>query len=253
MKTSTTLLIAAGAVLAVVGVGSAVYADSGGRGHGPSHCRGDMRGPGPRGPGMRGPGMQGQGFGPMHGSMHGPMPGHGPMGGHFAGPMGGPMGGMMGPMIITRVFELADTDKDGKLTQEEIDTARTKRFESHDANGDGKLTLDEFTALFAEITAPATGRVFQVLDPDGDAAITMEEFEKPSAKVVEKFDRNGDGVLSRDDRGFGPGQGSQFQHGPMRDGSGPNCDGSGPKRDASGPGGKAPRGNAPKAKDGDAN
>ncbi len=65
--------------------------------------------------------MQGRGNGQMHGPMHGPRMGNGPMGGHVAGPMGGPMGGMMGPMIITRVCELADTDKDGKLTQEEID------------------------------------------------------------------------------------------------------------------------------------
>lgn len=179
MKTSTSLLVAAGAVIAIVGIGSAVYADSGWRGHGFGPCR--------------------------EGGWHGMM--RGPMGGRFD-QFGGPGGGMMGPMMIKRVFELADADKDGKLTQAEIDAARTQRFESHDANGDGKLSLAEFESLFAEVTEPVTVRAFQFLDPDGDAQITMEEFAKPGARLVERFDRNGDGALSSDDRpdGYGPGR-----------------------------------------------
>lgn len=191
MKTSTKLLAAAGAVLAVVGIGSAVYADSGWRGHGFGPCRdGGMRGM-------------------MHGE-RGRM-GHG-VGGHF----GGPMGGMMGPMVAKRMFELADTDKDGKLTQAEIDAARTQRFDTYDTNGDGKLSLTEFSALFSEITEPATVRAFQFLDPDGDAEITKEEFDTPSTRLVERFDRNGDGVLSRDDRpgDFDRGRDSRGGYGP---------------------------------------
>jgi hypothetical protein len=210
VKTSTSLLIAAGAVVAVVGVGSTVYADSGWRGQGHGPCRedsrnwhdSDMRGPGPRGP------MQGS---PMQGAMRGPMGGPGFMAAH------GPMGGMMGPMVVKRVFQLADTDKDGKLTQEEIDAARTARFEAHDTNGDGKLTLDEFQGLFAEVTEPATVRVFQFLDPDGDAAITKDEFDRPSDRIVQKFDRNGDGVLSPADRGYGPRPGPKAGPGPKSD------------------------------------
>ncbi len=192
MKTSTSLLVAAGAVIAVVGIGSAVYADSGWRGHGFGPCR--------------------------EGGMHGMM--RGSMGGRF-GEFGGP-GGMMGPMTIKRVFELADANKDGKLTQEEIDAARTQRFQSHDANGDGKLSLGEFEALFAEFIQPMTVRAFQFLDPDGDAEITMEEFSEPGARLVERLDRNGDGTLSIEDR---------------RDGSGPGSFG----RGGFGPGGHGPR------------
>lgn len=194
MKTSTSLLIAAGAVIAVVGIGSTVYADSGWRGRGAGPCgESSMRGP------MRGP--MGGGFAGHRGGPDRGGPGR-------VGPDGGPFSGMMGPMVIKRVFELADTDEDGKLTQEEIDAARTKRFESHDTDNDGKLTLSEFEALFAEMTEPMTVRAFQFLDPDGDAVITKAEFEKPGAKLVERFDRNGDGVLSPDDRrpGFGPGE-----------------------------------------------
>ncbi|WP_436644085.1 EF-hand domain-containing protein [Microbaculum sp. FT89] len=191
MKTSTTLLVAAGAVLAVIGVGSAVYADSGWRGHGFGPCR----------------------DGGMRGMMHGE---HGPMGDRFGGHFSGQMGGMTGPMVAKRMFELADTDKDGKLTQAEIDAARTQRFETYDTNGDGKLSLTEFGALFSEITEPATVRAFQFLDPDGDAEITKEEFDKPGTRLVERFDRNGDGVLSRDDRphGFDRVRGGHGGYGP---------------------------------------
>lgn len=172
MKTSTSLLIAAGAIIAVVGVGSAVNAESG---RGDAKCGDHARE-------MRGPGHDG--------AMRGPM----------RGPMGGPMQGMMGEVVIKRFFETADTDKDGKLSEQEIETARNERFESNDTNGDGKLTLVEFEALFRDITQPVTVRVFQFLDPDGDAMISKEEFDRPTSRFVEHLDRDGDGMLSPGDR-----------------------------------------------------
>lgn len=172
MKTSTTVLIAVGAVLAVVGIGSVVYADA------------NWRGPGQ---GVHGPaaGMFGRGGGP---------------GGGGPGDCG-PLGGMLGGIVVKRAFELADTDQDRKLTQVEIDAARAERFAAYDADKDGRLTLTEFEALFNEVTQPATVRAFQFLDPDGDAEITLAEYEKPGARIVEMLDRNKDGTLSREDRG----------------------------------------------------
>ena len=108
---------------------------------------------------------------------------------------GGPHGGMA--MNMLRSF---DSNKDGKLTQAEIDQERTKRFSTYDADGDSRLAVSEFGALWQEVTQPMMVRAFQYLDPDGDGSISADEFDEPFANVVGRFDRNGDGALSPEDR-----------------------------------------------------
>lgn len=129
--------------------------------------------------------------------------GRGGYGWHRPGPDRGPMmghHGMHGSSMMTEFFKEADADKDGKLTQAEIDKARADRFAKFDANGDGKLSLDEFDNLLREVTRPMTVRAFQRLDPDGDAGITLEEYTEPFARMVERMDRDDDGALSIQDR-----------------------------------------------------
>lgn len=118
---------------------------------------------------------------------------HRPWGGHGGGH--GMMG--MGPEAILGQF---DADNDGKLTQAEIDQARTERFARYDADGNGILSLDEFGNLFHEVIQPMTVRAFQMLDPDGDGSVTTAEFDQPFTNLVQRFDRNGDGALSPEDR-----------------------------------------------------
>ncbi|MGI9381588.1 MAG: EF-hand domain-containing protein [Methyloligellaceae bacterium] len=101
---------------------------------------------------------------------------------------------------IERLLERFDTDKDGKLTQEELDAARKDLLANHDADKDGSLSLKEFESLWIEVMRRRMVRGFQRLDGDGDAAVTLEEFLKPFAHTVEVMDRNGDGVVSRSDR-----------------------------------------------------
>ena len=149
--------------------------DRDGRGHhGPRHYRG------------------GHGMGGHHG-------GPGMMGGGMMGMMGG-HGGPMGRMAMMRIFQLADTDGDKSVTQEDFDAFITSRMEQYDANGDGSLQLDEYKAFFAEMVEPMAVRSFQHLDPDGNAALTAEEFGEPVEGVVERMDRDGDGKLTLQDR-----------------------------------------------------
>ncbi len=98
------------------------------------------------------------------------------------------------------MFDTIDEDGDGKLTQTEIDQMRNGHHAKYDANGDGNLDLEEFTGLWQETTHPLTVRVFQVLDKDGDAIVTRAEYDRPLAGIVERLDRNDDGVLSIHDR-----------------------------------------------------
>jgi hypothetical protein len=120
--------------------------------------------------------------------------------------------GMMHGLGHDMLQEL-DTNADGALSQEEIDVAVNARFAEFDANKDGKLALVEFEALWADLTRPVAVRAFQFLDPDGDAAVTKEELDDRFGRVVARFDRNDDGVLSRDDRGHRRG----WRHGRDRD------------------------------------
>lgn len=99
---------------------------------------------------------------------------------------------------LTRI-EQFDTNKDGNVTQAEIDQARTDRLAKFDTNKDGKLSLQEFGPLWLDFTRQKMVRSFQRLDRDGDAVITMDEYLSPTRKMVERADRNNDNQLNRQD------------------------------------------------------
>jgi Ca2+-binding EF-hand superfamily protein len=97
------------------------------------------------------------------------------------------------------MIEQFDTNKDGTLTQAEIDQARKDRLASFDTSKDGKLSLQEFEALWLDFTRQQMVRAFQRLDGDGDAAVTQEEYVKPTHNMVTRADRNNDGQLNQQD------------------------------------------------------
>jgi Ca2+-binding EF-hand superfamily protein len=92
-----------------------------------------------------------------------------------------------------------DTNKDGKLTQAEIDAARDQRRTQFDRDGNGALSLEEYQALWADAMRPRMVRQFQAHDADGNGSITAEEFRARYADVVRNLDRNNDGELTADE------------------------------------------------------
>ncbi|MDA0241048.1 MAG: hypothetical protein O3A84_13620, partial [Proteobacteria bacterium] len=98
------------------------------------------------------------------------------------------------------LIEQFDADKDGKLTQAELDQSRAAQHAKFDANKDGKLSLKEYEALWLDAMRTRMVRNFQRHDTDGDAAVTVEEFGARFAKMIERLDRNNDGALSKEDR-----------------------------------------------------
>ena len=80
---------------------------------------------------------------------------------------------------MTEVFFFADTDKDGKLSWEEIHAvvvdADPERFKAADTDGDGKLSLEEFMY--------AVDIDFVQADKNHDGVLDMEEV---AAMLVKK-------------------------------------------------------------------
>lgn len=112
-----------------------------------------------------------------------------------------------GPGMILTQFDL---NKDGVLTQDEMTEAVAARFAAADADKDGKVSLEEFRAYRLAEAEPMRVRAFQRLDSNGDGKVTREEFDRISARMFSRLDRDDDGSLAMmpmGPRGEGKGQG----------------------------------------------
>lgn len=119
--------------------------------------------------------------------------------------MGGPgmkgHGGRMASML--RYF---DSDGDGAVSQAEIDQVRDERFATFDSDSSQTLSLAEFEGLWLDFMRERMVDGFQRLDADGDGQVTLAEVNRPLGQMVERMDRNEDGVIDRSDFKRGKGR-----------------------------------------------
>ena len=100
-------------------------------------------------------------------------------------------------------FDTVDADKDGKVTQAELDTFRAAEAVAMDTDADGKLTAEELTAAhLARMTKRVTAMAAEMverLDTDGDKALSAVELAaRPMpALLFEKADADGDGAVTK--------------------------------------------------------
>jgi Ca2+-binding EF-hand superfamily protein len=141
---------------------------------------------------------------------------HAERGGH-----GGPQMGHGGRGGHGRMFlGLFDTDADGKVTREDFDARRAELFALADTDGSGSFTLEDFGPLWLAVNEARIVDMFQRADTDGSLGITAEEQAKQQENMLERADRNKDGVITkadfkgghRGDHGKGKGKGWGKRH-----------------------------------------
>lgn len=110
---------------------------------------------------------------------------------------GGPHQGRGGP---ARMFmALFDTDGTGSVSREEFDARRADLFALADTDGSGSFTLETFGPLWLELNNQRIVHMFQRADADGSLGLTEEEAGRQLERMMERADRNGDGVITKAD------------------------------------------------------
>lgn len=122
-----------------------------------------------------------------------------------------------GHPMLEKHFDMIDTDKDGKLSQAELQAARQAmqdrrkqaleaKFKAADTDGDGALSRAEAEKALQ----PRIGKMFETADANKDGKVTREELQAahkgPSGahrdkadKHFKAADKNGDGAVSREE------------------------------------------------------
>ena len=130
-----------------------------------------------------------------------------------------------------RGFDKLDANSDGSVTRAEIDAQAAERFAKIDANRDGFVTQAEMTAHHeamraqwaakmkeradqggeraekraermekrGERLAKRGGERFAKRDADSDGRISLAEFQAGGAKMIERFDADKNGVVSKEE------------------------------------------------------
>jgi len=126
--------------------------------------------------------------------------------GHHKGPDGR---GGHGRMFLG----LFDADGDGKVSREDFDARRAELFALADTDGSGSFTLEDFGPLWLAVNDARIVDMFQRADADGNLGITAEEQAKQQERMLERADRNNDGVITKADFKGGHKGGHRGEHG----------------------------------------
>lgn len=96
-----------------------------------------------------------------------------------------------------RLFDRADTNKDGKVTKSEYDAARGALFAKMDANGDGTIETSELRAWIRALPSRVRDARFKKLDGNGDGRISADEYLARRKAAFDRIDENKDGNIDK--------------------------------------------------------
>lgn len=136
----------------------------------------------------------------------GPRHHEGRRGGPDGGPHGGPRGAMMQDLMFVRLLKQADTNKDGKISKEELTARQEALFTEIDLNKDGTITRGEIVdfrdnkmAEFRKNNPPPTPEEAEDEGPDADGPMAEgPEGEGPKAEAPKADGPRADREQARD-------------------------------------------------------
>jgi len=101
--------------------------------------------------------------------------------------------------VMLELFDAADADKDGAVTQAEIYSFRKSLFTENDANGDGALSADELHQIMGTMMKSKHAHRLARMDSDGDGKVSGEEFARTRTPGLRRVDSNGDGAITKEE------------------------------------------------------
>ena len=91
----------------------------------------------------------------------------------------------------------ADTNHDGKITEQEMRTYRNANFKQLDRNNDGFVDNKDIPKFAAERAMPAMDQMITVNDTNHDGRLSRDEYANGRLVVFDLFDTNKDKVLDQ--------------------------------------------------------
>ncbi len=95
-------------------------------------------------------------------------------------------------------FDRMDANGDGVVTAAEMDAQQAELIAAADANGDGGVSKEEMRSY--RKTKREEWRAQNNPDANGDGVVDRIEFQAAADKRFDRMDKDGDGVLSEDER-----------------------------------------------------
>lgn len=94
-------------------------------------------------------------------------------------------------------FARFDKDGDGKVAVSEIDERHRDFIAKADADGDGFITKDEMKSMHEARREEHMARMFP--DANNDGKVSRREFEDAARDHFAKLDKNGDGLITKEE------------------------------------------------------
>jgi len=94
------------------------------------------------------------------------------------------------------LFQRYDSNRDGKITVDELKPRTERRFLRLDTDGDERVTVAEIDAWLTRIMERRRDRILSTMDKNGDGAVDRGELAERISALFTEADANSDGGVT---------------------------------------------------------